>query len=136
MTDVDSQRSREVLERVERERGNSRLWPKLLATRDPDMLELLHDATIHVLENRQSVPRKYKEILLLCLNAASLREFGFRFHTRGALANGATEDQILEALEIVGLTNQAAFTSMLQPLTEEVEKFQAATADGSDESTS
>ncbi len=125
MANVDPKRSQAVLERVERERGSSRLWPKLLAARDPDMLEYMHNATTHVLDRRDSVPRKYKEILLLCLNAASLREFGFRFHTRGALQHGATEDQILEALEIVGLTNQAALTSMLQPLVEEVEKFHA-----------
>ena len=55
------QASREVLERVERERGNSHLWPKLLTTRDPDMLELLHDATTHVLERRHGAPRKYNE---------------------------------------------------------------------------
>ncbi|MBY8858678.1 carboxymuconolactone decarboxylase family protein [Nocardia sp. CA2R105] len=121
MAEVDSQRSKEVLERVERERG-VRAWPKLLAARDPDMLELMHDTTTYVLDRRNSVPRKYKEIILACLNAASLREFGFRFHVRGALAHDASEDEILEALELVGLTNQQALTSMLAPLADEVAK--------------
>jgi alkylhydroperoxidase/carboxymuconolactone decarboxylase family protein YurZ len=126
MAKVDPKRSREVLERVERERGSARIWPKLLAARDPDMLALLHDTTQHVLERRNSIPRKYKEMMFLCLNAASLREFGVRFHARGALQHGATEDEILEALEIVGITNQHGLTSMLQPLAEEVEKFNGA----------
>lgn len=129
MAEVDPERVQEVLSRVERERGSSRLWPKLLAARDPDMLELLHNATSHVLERRNSLPRKYKEILFLCLNAAALREFGVRFHIRGALAHGATEDEILEALEVVGVTNQHGLTTMLQALVEEVEKFRAAEAE-------
>jgi len=126
MVNVDPKRSREVLERIERERGSARVWPKLLAARDPDMLQLLHDTTQHVLESRNSIPRKYKEMMLLCLNAASLREFGVRFHARGALQHGATEDEIIEALEIVGITNQHGLTSMLQPVADEVEKFNSA----------
>ena len=126
MSNVDPKRSQEVLERVERERGASRAWPRLLAARDPELLELLHDTTQHVLERRDSLPRKYKEILLAALNASTLREFGFRFHTRGALQHGATEDEILEALAIVGITNQHGLTSMLPALVEEVDKFRQA----------
>ena len=128
MANVDPKRSREVLERVERERGASRAWPKLLAARDPDLLELLHDTTQHVLERRDSLPRKYKEMIFMCLNAATLREFGVRFHARGALQHGATEEELVDVLAIVGITNQHGLTSMLQPVAEEVEKWKGSAA--------
>ena len=50
-------------------------------------------------------------------------EFGFRVHVRSALKCGATEDEILEALEVVGMQKIHSLTSMLPVLVEEVEKF-------------
>ena len=124
MAKVDQKRAKEVLERVERERGFARLWPKILAERDPDLLETLHNEVTHVLDHRNSLPRKTKEIIMLCLNAFSFYEFGFRVHLRAALKFGATEDELLEALEVVGLSNLHGMTSMLPVLVEEIEKFQ------------
>src|SRR3990170_525195 len=72
MAKVDEKKAQEVLERVERERGFARLWPKLLAERDPELLEILHNEVTHVLDHRNSLPRKTKEIIMMCLNAFSL----------------------------------------------------------------
>src|SRR3972149_6922121 len=90
MAKVDEKKAKEVLERVERERGFARLWPKLLAERDPELLEILHNEVTHVLDHRNSLPRKTKEIIMMCLNAFSFYEFGFRVHLRAALKFGAT----------------------------------------------
>jgi len=124
MAKVDKKRAKEVLERVERERGFARLWPKLLAERDPDLLETLHNEVTHVLDHRNSLPRKTKEIIMMCLNAFSFYEFGFRVHLRAALKFGATEDELLEALEVVGLSNLHGMTSMLPVLVEEMKNYQ------------
>jgi len=124
MAKVDKKKAKEVLERVERERGFARLWPKLLAERDPDLLETLHNEVTHVLDDRNSLPRKTKEIIMMCLNAFSFYEFGFRIHLRSALKFGATEDELLEALEVVGLSNLHGMTSMLPALVEEVKNYQ------------
>ena len=126
MPNVKERKGKAILERVERERGFSRVWPKLLAERDPELLEHLHNVATHVLDRRKSLPRKTKEIILLCLNAFSLYEFGFRIHTRSALKAGATEDEILEALELVSLSNLHGMTSMLPVLVEEVENYRKA----------
>ncbi len=124
MAKVDEKRAKEILERVEGERGFARLWPKLLAERDPELLEILHNEVTHVLDRRNSLPRKTKEIIMMCLNAFSFYEFGFRVHIRSALKFGATEDEILEALEIVGLSNLHGMTSMLPVLVEEIKNYQ------------
>ena len=123
---VDPQRSREVLERVERERGMARGWTRLLAERDPDMLERLHDTVSHPLFRRDSLPLKFKYMLMICLNAFQFHEFGVRAQTRAALKNGATEEEILEALEIVALSNLHGMTTALPAVVEEFETFKAA----------
>ena len=123
MAKVDEKKAKEIIERVERERGIVRLWPKLLAERDPELLEHLHNEVTHVLDKRNSLPRKTKEIIMMCLNAFSFYEFGFRVHLRSALKFGATEDEMLEALEVVGLSNLHGMTSMLPVLVEEVKNY-------------
>ena len=116
-------KTKAILERIEKERGFVRLWPKLLAERDPDFMECLHNVTTHVLHRRSSLPRKFKELILISINAFNFYEFGFRVHVRSALKEGATEEEILEALEVVGVLNVHGLTAMLPVLVEEVEKF-------------
>ena len=116
-------KAKEIIERVEKERGFARVWPKLMAERDPEFLECLHNVATHVLYRRNSLPRKTKEMILLCLNAFSFYEFGFRIHVRSALKAGATEDEIFEALEVVGISNLHGMTSMLPILAEEIQDY-------------
>jgi len=113
-----------ILQRIVKERGFVRLWPQLLAERDPDYMECIHNMTMHPLHNRSSLPTKVKELILISLNAFDYYEFGFRVHVRSALKCGATEDEILEALEVVGIQKIHALTSMLPVLVEELEKFE------------
>ena len=126
MPPVDPKRTQEVLERVERERGMARGWARIMAERDPDMLERLHDTVMHPLFERDSLPRKFKYTIMICLNAFQFHEFGVRAQTRAALKNGATEEEILEALEIVGLSNLHGMTTALPAVVEEFEAFKKA----------
>jgi alkylhydroperoxidase/carboxymuconolactone decarboxylase family protein YurZ len=124
MSATRERKAKEILARIEKERGFVRVWPKLLAERDPEFLECLHNITTHVLHRRNSLPRKTKEIILTCLNAFSFYEFGFRIHLRSALHAGATEDELVEALEVVGIMNVHGMSSMLPILVEEVRNHQ------------
>lgn len=128
MSDEKAQKTKAIIERIERERGFIREWPRLLAERDPEFMECLHNITTHVLHKRGSLPRKFKEMLLISINAFNHYEYGFRVHVRSALKEGATEDEILEALEVVGVLNVHGLSSMLPVLVEEVEKFKKAQA--------
>ena len=58
-----------ILQRIVKERGFVRLWPQLLAERDPDYMECIHNMTMHPLHNRSSLPTKVKELILISLNA-------------------------------------------------------------------
>jgi alkylhydroperoxidase/carboxymuconolactone decarboxylase family protein YurZ len=126
MTNVDPERTKKVLERVERDRGMARGWTRILAERDPDMLERIHETIMHPLYNRNSLPLKTKLTLMICLNAFQFHEFGVRAQTRAALKAGATEDEILEALEIVALSNLHGMSRALPAVVEEFEAFKSA----------
>lgn len=86
-------------------------------------MECLHNVTTHILHRRNSLPRKTRELILVCLNAFDHYEFGFRIHPRGAPQAGATGDEILEALEIVGIVNLHGTTSMLPVMVEEMRNY-------------
>jgi alkylhydroperoxidase/carboxymuconolactone decarboxylase family protein YurZ len=126
MAKVDPQRTKDVLERVERERGMARGWTRIMAERDPDMLERLHEVVMHPLFKRDTLERKFKFIIMICLNAYQMYEFGVRAQTRAALKAGATEDEILEALMIVSMTHLHAMTTSLPLVAEEFEAFKKA----------
>jgi alkylhydroperoxidase/carboxymuconolactone decarboxylase family protein YurZ len=125
MSEEKAKKTKAILERIEKERGFVRLWPKLLSERDPDFMECLHNVTTHALHRRDHLPRKVKEIILICLNAFDYYEYGFRIHVRSALRAGVTEDELLDALEVVGVLKVHSLTSMLPVLVEEVANFQA-----------
>ncbi|ANI80169.1 carboxymuconolactone decarboxylase family protein [Sphingobium sp. EP60837] len=120
---VDPNRTKQILERVERERGMARGWTKIMAERDPDFLERLHDTVMHPLFHRDTLPRKFKYIIMTCLNAFQFHEFGVRAQTRAALKAGATEEEILEALQIVGVSNLHGMSTALPAAVEEIEAF-------------
>src|SRR4051812_18302736 len=132
MSEEKANKTKAILERIETERGLVRLWPKLLSERDPDFMECLHNVTTHALHKRDHLPRKMKEIIIICLNAFDYYEYGFRIHVRSALKAGVTEDELLDALEVVGVLKVHSLTSMLPVLVEEVEKFQKETGTASE----
>jgi len=123
-----AEKGKAIIERIERERGFVREWPRLLAARDPDYLECLHNVVTHALHRPGTLPTKFREMILICVNAFDYYEFGVRIHTRSALKAGATEEELLEALEVVGVLKLHAFTSVLAAVLEEVEAFKKAQA--------
>jgi alkylhydroperoxidase/carboxymuconolactone decarboxylase family protein YurZ len=131
MAKVDPKRTLDILDRIERERGMARGWTRIMAERDPDMLERLHDTVMHPLFRRDTLERKFKYIIMICLNAFQFHEFGVRAQTRAALKAGATEDEIFEALQLVGVSNLHGMTTALPAVVEEFEAFKKSHAEAS-----
>lgn len=123
MRNEQEERSKELIERMTIKRGFSRLWRNLLAARDPEYAELYHKAAMHAIHERKALPHKFKEIILVCLDAVTFYQEGFRIHLRNALEAGATEDEILEALEVCSLLGIHCISGFLPALVEEVERY-------------
>ncbi|MBI2869183.1 MAG: carboxymuconolactone decarboxylase family protein [Chloroflexi bacterium] len=122
-TEAKARKSRELIELMEKERGFSRLWRKLLAERDPEFMELFHKAAMHVFRDG-ALPRKTKELICICADAFQFYEPGVRIHTRNALALGATEDEIIEALETAIMPGIHYLSALLPAIVEEVDSHQ------------
>ena len=122
MSQERKQKAKELVERISKDRGFSSPWRILLAERDPEFLELYHKTMMHVWE-RGVLPRKYKEIIVICLDTILQYGEGLRIHVRNALEAGATEDEILEALELCSFLSIHNITDYLPAVVEEVESY-------------
>jgi alkylhydroperoxidase/carboxymuconolactone decarboxylase family protein YurZ len=121
--EVSPEKVNQVLDRILKDRGFVYPSHQMLAERDPEFMELFHSSFMHVFHHRKALPLKFKEILGLCLDAMFDFKEAFRVHTRNALAAGATEDEILEALELTTLIGMRPITSNLSLLVEEVTAY-------------
>ena len=115
-------KSKDLIERMERERGHSRLWQKLLAERDPVFTEIFHNAVMHVLREG-ALSLKIKEIICVCVDALQFYEPGVRIHMRRALELGATEQEIIEALEVAIMPGIHYLSALLPAIAEEVDGY-------------
>ena len=68
---------------------------------DPDFLEA-YLAFRSVPQRQGPLPQKYKELVLIAINAATTHLYGpgVRRHIRNALDAGATRDEILETIQL------------------------------------
>jgi len=66
-----------------------------------DIWGLLKDVQLQ----KTAIPNKYKELIGLAVAATIKCRYCIFFHTEAAKANGATDDEIKEALLMAGATN-------------------------------
>ncbi len=76
------------------------LWDQL-RTLDPEFMEA-YLAFRSVPQRNGPLPQKYKELILIAINAATTHLYGpgVRRHIRNAIAHGATREEILEAIQL------------------------------------
>lgn len=76
------------------------LWDQLREL-DPEFMEA-YLAFRSVPQRNGPLPQKYKELILIAINAATTHLYGpgVRRHMRNAIAHGATREEILEAIQL------------------------------------
>jgi alkylhydroperoxidase/carboxymuconolactone decarboxylase family protein YurZ len=118
------QKAKELLERITRERGFVMEWRRILCELDPDYMELYHASATYVINKRTAIPRKYKELILIALDAVThARSVSLRAHYKNALAAGATPDEIIEAFELTTLLGIHNMSDNLEDLEKEINAF-------------
>lgn len=98
------------------------LWDTLCAW-DPAFMEG-YLAFRSVPQRNGPLPQKYKELILIAINAATTHMYGpgVRRHIQNALRHGATRDEILEAIELTTVLGIHACNVGIPILAEELEK--------------
>jgi alkylhydroperoxidase/carboxymuconolactone decarboxylase family protein YurZ len=112
-----------LLEQIERDRGWARPWHPILAERDTEFTEMWHNVVMHALYRDRALSRKVKEIICVVMDALTNYEKGLRIHVRGALEHGASEEEVLEALELCSIIGGHNMTIHLPAFAEEVEEY-------------
>lgn len=93
---------------------------EVLAREAPEYLELFHKTYMYVLQERQALPAKMKELIIIAVDAAQFYERGLRSHMKSALALGATKDEIVETLLACSLATGIHALSVAMQILEEI----------------
>lgn len=98
------------------------LWDTLREW-DPAFLEA-YLALRNVPARREALPPKFRELVLVAINAATTHLYapGVRRHIRNALRLGATREEILQTLELTTLLGIHACNLAVPILAEELER--------------
>ncbi|MEM3759878.1 MAG: carboxymuconolactone decarboxylase family protein [Candidatus Bathyarchaeia archaeon] len=109
-----------LLEKLLKDRGYVQESRRILAKEDPEYLELYHNLWVHVMRHRCTLPLKFKELIIVAVDAATAYIEGLKLHIRDALKAGATKDEILEALETASLPGGIHVLSVSLPILEDI----------------
>ena len=92
---------------------------------DPDFLEA-YLAFRSVPQSQGPLAQKYKELILIAINAATTHLYGpgVRRHIQNALRAGATMEEILETIQLTTVMGIHACNLAIPILMEEVSKFE------------
>jgi len=109
-----------------REKGDwNPLWEQFHEL-DPDFLEA-YLAFRSLPQSRGPLEQKYKELILVAINAATTHLYapGVRRHVQNALKAGASQAEILETIQLTTVMGIHSCNLALPIMMEEVEKFEA-----------
>lgn len=96
-------KSREILEQLKAARGGSLLESHRKMGNDPMLAKAFLD---NYTDNNTDVqiPRKYRELIVMAIGMATGTATTMKVHSRLALENGATVDDICEVIRIIFFT--------------------------------
>ncbi|MFS0823896.1 carboxymuconolactone decarboxylase family protein [Bacillus sp. 1P02SD] len=89
-----------------------RNWREVVKEYDEEMHEKLVSYIGHILERESTIPRKYKELILVAVSTGIRFESSIESHAKGALNHGATKEEVFEAMSLSALS--AGFTAMIE----------------------
>lgn len=102
MDEASTKRAQQRLNEMQKERGYTVGYHRIMVQADPEWLEKYDDLIQTTYLQQRSLDRKTKELCQTVVLAALRSDTDhIASHIRAAIAHGATEDEVLEALECV-----------------------------------
>lgn len=98
------ERSRKYLEELKEARGGSVLESHMKMGNDPSLVKAFLDGYVNTNKSDISIPRKYRELIVMAIGAATGTQTTMKVHSKLAIENGATVDEICEILRIILFT--------------------------------
>ena len=97
-------RSREILTELKEARGGRLMDSHRMMGNDPNLINMFLQQYTNCNKKDISIPRKYRELIVMAIGMATGTETTTRVHARLALENGATLDEVFEVIRILFFT--------------------------------
>lgn len=98
------ERSQEIMEQLKAARGGSLLTSHQVMGNDPNLINAFLQQYLNCNKNDVSIPKKYRELIVMAIGMATGTETTMKVHAKIALENGATIDEIFEVIRIIFFT--------------------------------
>lgn len=114
-------RARKILEELKEARGGSVLKSHQVMANDPNLVNAFLQQYINCNKTDTSIPKKYRELIVMAIGMATGTSTTMKVHSKLALENGATLDEIFEVIRIIFFT---CGVSKLLPVLEQLDVFE------------
>ena len=105
------ERSQKILEELKEARGGSLLESHKVMGNDPNLVNMFLQQYVNCNKKDISIPKKYRELIVMAM----------KVHSKIAMENGATLDEIFEVIRIIFFT--CGVTKLL-PVLEQLDLFE------------
>ena len=114
-------RARKILRELKEARGGSLLESHKVMANDPNLVNAFLQQYINCNKMDTSIPKKYRELIVMAVGMATGTATTMKVHSKIAMENGATLDEIFEVIRIIFFT--CGVTKLL-PILERLDVFE------------
>ena len=114
-------RARKFLRELKEARGGSLLESHKIMANDPNLVNAFLQQYINCNKMDTSIPKKYRELIVMAVGMATGTATTMKVHSKIAMENGATLDEIFEVIRIIFFT--CGVTKLL-PILEQLDVFE------------
>lgn len=97
-------RSRQLLAELKKARGGSVMDSHRTMGNDPNLLNMFLEQYVNCNKKDINIPRKYRELIVMAVGMATGTATTMKVHSKLALENGATLDEVFEVIRIIFFT--------------------------------
>ena len=97
-------RARKILRELKEARGGSLLESHKVMANDPNLVNAFLQQYINCNKMDTSIPKKYRELIVMAVGMATGTATTMKVHSKSAMENGATIDEIFEVIRILFFT--------------------------------
>lgn len=98
------ERSSKILNELKEARGGKLMDSHRVMGNDPNLINMFLQQYVNCNEKDISIPRKYRELIVMAIGMAMGTDTTMKVHVKLALDNGATLDEVFEVIRIVFFT--------------------------------
>lgn len=115
------ERSIEILKELKEARGGTVLDSHRVMGNDPNLVNMFLQQYVNCNKKDINIPKKYRELIVMAIGMATGTETTMKVHSKLAMENGATLDEVFEVVRIIFFT---CGVSKLLPVLEALDMFE------------